>query len=138
MGFSIVQSFILPLMRFFGMERMMRRHGRRLLVLAMLMSMAPVLSAVQVYPVGDLNQDFKVDLDDLTTFADQWLENTSCVPPDCAELDGLGPVTLSDFSILADHWLEDFGLPLVINEFNTDGLTEIYYYINIPSFNWSK
>jgi hypothetical protein len=70
-----------------------------------------------LYPVGDLNQDFSVDIDDLMIFAEQWMDESGCVPPDCAELDGLDGVTMSDFSMLADNWLEDYGLPLAINEF---------------------
>lgn len=73
-------------------------------------------AAAQIYPVGDLNQDYIVDIGDLEIFAGQWLDAPGCVPPYCAELDGIGRITLSDFSLLAASWLDDFGLPLVINE----------------------
>lgn len=95
----------------------MRKHRMRLLVLAMLMSMTAVLTAEQLYPVGDLNQNFKVNLEDLAIFAEQWMEFSACTGLNCAELDGLNGINIFDFDLLAANWLEDFGVPLALNEF---------------------
>jgi hypothetical protein len=76
-----------------------------------------VSAPAQLYPTGDLNQDFTVDTEDLLIFVEQWMDESGCTPPNCAELDNINRVTLSDFSLLAANWLEDYGLPLVINEF---------------------
>lgn len=73
-------------------------------------------AAAQLYPVGDLDQDFSVGIDDLLIFAEQWMDESGCVPPNCAELDGVDRVTMSDFSILTENWLEKYSFPLVINE----------------------
>lgn len=69
------------------------------------------------YPIGDLNQDFSVNVSDLMILADQWLDNVSCSGINCADIDGLFGVNLLDFTLLAENWFGDFGLPLVINEF---------------------
>jgi len=71
----------------------------------------------ELYPTGDLNQDYGVDIEDALIFADQWMDESGCVPPNCAELDGFDRVTLGDFSILSDNWLVRYQLPLTINEF---------------------
>ncbi len=83
----------------------------------LLIAFFTVSAPAALYPTGDLDQDFTVDIDDLMIFAEQWLSESGCTPPYCAELDGVNRVTLSDFSILAKNWLENYGLPLVINEF---------------------
>lgn len=76
------------------------------------------LRAERTYPVGDLNQDWKVDLTDLAVFGEQWLDDAGCSGVYCAEMDSLSGVTLSDFYLLAQNWLSDLShLPLVINEF---------------------
>ncbi len=59
-------------------------------------------------PVGDLDGDCEVNLEDLRRFADQWLDLAGCVghPNDCADLDpanGNG-VDMVDFSVLAANW----------------------------------
>jgi CotH kinase protein/Lamin Tail Domain/Chitobiase/beta-hexosaminidase C-terminal domain len=70
-----------------------------------------------VYPKGDLNQDIRVDIEDLAIFAEQWLDYSGCSGINCAELNGLPGVDIADFSILAENWLQDYGPPLIINEF---------------------
>ncbi len=86
-------------------------------VLILLTVAAPASRAGQ-YPIGDLNQDFVVNLDDLTILAEQWLSNPNCSGLHCAQIDSLEGVTLTDFSLMAAHWLEDAAvLPLLINEF---------------------
>lgn len=87
------------------------------LLFLMLISIVPVTTAVDPYPIGDLNQNLKVNLEDLVIFAEQWMEFSSCEGLNCAELDGLNGINILDFVLLASNWLEDFGLPLVINEF---------------------
>ena len=98
-------------------------------VYLLLISIFTVSAPAAIYPTGDLNQNYVVDIQDLLIFAEQWLDFTGCTPPDCAELDGIGPVTIFDFSILAANWLEDYGLPLAINEFmasnnSTSGISD--------------
>ncbi len=83
----------------------------------MLNAVFTVSAPAQLYPTGDLDQNFKVDIEDLTILAEQWLDDPGCTPPDCAELDGIDGVNMFDYTILAANWLEDYGLPLVINEF---------------------
>lgn len=87
------------------------------LLFLMLFAIFAVSAPAQLYPSGDLDQNFVVDFDDLIILAEQWLDESGCVPPDCAELDGIDRVTMGDFSILGQNWLVDYGLPLVINEF---------------------
>jgi len=66
------------------------------------------------YPVGDLNKDNAVNMQDLVLFAGYWLD-AGCSSPECeADLDGLGGVDGADFALLTENW----GVgPLVINEF---------------------
>jgi hypothetical protein len=72
---------------------------------------------VPVYETGDLNFDFKVDLQDLDLFVDQWLAPVGCPGPTCADFSGDGDVDFADFAMLAGNWI---GTPLpadpVINE----------------------
>ncbi len=70
------------------------------------------------YPTGDLNQDFEVDFEDLEIFAKQWLDDSGCSEPNCADLDDSNGVNMFDFAILAANWLISYGEPtVVINEF---------------------
>jgi hypothetical protein len=90
----------------------------RIVFVILLLAAVTAVSTAQEYPTGDLNRDFLVDLDDLTIFAEQWLDDSGCTPPGCAEIDSLSGVTMSDYYLLALHWLEDAThLPLAINEF---------------------
>ena len=59
------------------------------------------------YPIGDLTQDCRVDMNDLAAFAAQW-QKIDCglcggadmaTPPDSS-------VGLDDFLVLVEHWLE--------------------------------
>lgn len=88
------------------------------------------LQAARSYPIGDLNQDWKVDLTDLAIFGEQWLEDSGCSGAYCAEIDSLSGVSLSDFYLLARNWMSDFSPPpLMINEFmasnsSTSGISD--------------
>ncbi|MDD5381422.1 MAG: FN3 associated domain-containing protein [Phycisphaerae bacterium] len=71
-------------------------------------------------PPDDLNNDCKVDWEDIRIFTDQWLNDIDieedCQQPGCADLDSNGKINLVDFSVLSNQWLNR-GIPLVINEF---------------------
>ncbi|MFA5252236.1 MAG: chitobiase/beta-hexosaminidase C-terminal domain-containing protein [Phycisphaerae bacterium] len=71
-------------------------------------------------PSNDLNNDCKVDWDDIRIFTDQWLSvldiDEDCPQPGCADLDSDSKVNLVDLAILSNQWLNR-GIPLVINEF---------------------
>jgi hypothetical protein len=66
-------------------------------------------------PVGDLDGNCKVDLQDLRLFSQQWLDD----PGGSANLDGVPGVNMADFALLAANWLEDHSstTTLLINEF---------------------
>ena len=53
---------------------------------------------------------------DFQVFAEKWLEDGVCTDSDCANLDGTGAVTMTDFARLAEHWGENHS-ELVISEF---------------------
>lgn len=67
-------------------------------------------------PVGDIDKNCRIDLADIQEFAQKWLEEGVCTDSDCANLDGVGVVNMSDFAKLAEHWSEDQS-QLVISEF---------------------
>jgi hypothetical protein len=69
-------------------------------------------------PIGDLNGDCVVNSWDLKIFVEQWLDPPGCSahPNDCANLDGINGIDMSDFTLLAENWqIEEFHV--VINEF---------------------
>ena len=69
---------------------------------------------VAAYPVGDLNEDSAVNMQDLVLLAEYWLDE-GCSSPECeADLDGMAGVDGADFALFAGNWLVG---PLVINEF---------------------
>jgi len=68
-------------------------------------------------PVGDLNNDCRVDFDDVRRLAQWWLDD-GCAAPDCeADLDGIPGVNGRDYAKLAENWLQRGVLTLAINEF---------------------
>jgi len=67
-------------------------------------------------PVGDLDGNCRVGFGDLRVLAQQWLEDVACSQPNCANLDGIGPVSMPDFALLADKWLDNQS-GLIITEF---------------------
>ncbi|MHC4749322.1 MAG: lamin tail domain-containing protein [Planctomycetota bacterium] len=70
----------------------------------------------QPYPVGDLNGDGNVNLEDLRLFTEQWLD-PSCLVPGCdADLDLGNGVNQVDFALLAENWGVE-STTIVISEF---------------------
>jgi len=63
-------------------------------------------------PPGDLDDNCRVNLEDLRIFAEQWLSKESTQ----ANLDGIGGINAYDYALLAKDWLKR-GIPLRINEF---------------------
>lgn len=66
-------------------------------------------------PVGDFNQDCRIDTEDLLILAQSWLDAdlpAGRVP----DLDGNNGVTLSDMAVLSETW-ETYGPSVVISEF---------------------
>ncbi|MBC8378811.1 MAG: lamin tail domain-containing protein [Planctomycetes bacterium] len=66
-------------------------------------------------PAGDLHPDCKIDIQDLSLFAQQWLD-APCSGTSCADFTGGDGVNIEDFAVLAINWQEQ-EFPLVINEF---------------------
>ena len=82
-----------------------------------MLSILPVGSARAGCPAGDLNGDCRIDFLDVQIFAGQWLEPSgSCSDSNCADLDGVDGVTMSDFVLLTRNWRQ-VGIPLAISEF---------------------
>jgi len=72
----------------------------------------------QTQILGDLNNDLKVDREDLRIFSWQWLD-PECLVSDCtANLDGSNGVNMADFALLAQNWRE--GSQVIINEIHYD------------------
>ena len=85
----------------------------------------------------DLNDDCRVDAEDLLIFADQWLADMFS-PADFVDRDG---VNLTDFALLSSQW-GNAGARLVINEFmasndafmlDADGMTSDWVEIYNPT-----
>jgi len=75
-------------------------------------------SFASAYPVGDLNEDWGVNLTDLKLFMIDWLNTPDCLgAPGCADLIGNDTVDLRDLALLAENWMLDTTPTLVINEF---------------------
>ncbi len=83
-------------------------------------------TGAQLYAVGDLNADNKVNFKDLQIFSLQWLDPSGCFGSVCADLDGVNGVDMADFALLAKNWqIED--PHIVISEFmasNTNTLLD--------------
>lgn len=78
------------------------------------------------YPVGDLDQNWKVDIEDLKLFAQPWLSLPDCFgAPGCADLIGNDRVDLVDFALLFANWQLEQTPTLVINEFQASNDTTI-------------
>ena len=80
-------------------------------------------------PAGDLNNDCRVDLQDLEILAQWWLEPAGGL----ADLDGEQGVDMADLAVLASHWRQT-GTPwVVINEihYDPDVKTELVEFIEL-------
>jgi len=71
--------------------------------------------AVHACPIGDLNGDCTVNLQDLQVFAEQWLDD----PGGSANLDDVNGVNMFDFTLLAAHWGQTGTSLVVINEIHS-------------------
>ncbi len=70
-------------------------------------------------PQADFNLNCTVDLQDLQTFTEQWLDPAgSCSGEGCADFDGQDGVNAIDFALLACDWF--YAIPLEITEFMAD------------------
>ena len=57
---------------------------------------------------GDVTGDFKVDINDLQVFLDQWLDEGGCSGLGCADFDGQDGINFNDFAVLAKNWNKKF------------------------------
>ncbi len=90
----------------------------RILLRSFLFAVSLVGLASADCPIGDLNGDCVVNSSDLKIFVEQWLDPPGCLahPNDCANLDGINGIDMSDFTLLAKNWqIEKFHI--LINEF---------------------
>lgn len=76
-------------------------------------------------PLGDINKDCSVDLQDVQEFCGQWLSQ-DCPGSYCANLDGVGAVDMADLALLAKNWHKNCDdVRIVINELQADNETTI-------------
>ena len=61
-------------------------------------------AGVQNWPAGDLDGNFRVDVQDLQLFATQWLDPSGCAGLGCADFDGQNGVNMADLAIFARNW----------------------------------
>ncbi|MCJ7674344.1 MAG: dockerin type I domain-containing protein, partial [Sedimentisphaerales bacterium] len=82
------------------------------IALASFVLMASLVGSVTAScPLGDVNKDCQVDLQDLSLLAEQWL-----APPDSSvDLNGDDSINMVDLALLAESWHEA-GIAIVINE----------------------
>jgi hypothetical protein len=83
----------------------------------------PNARAAQNRP-GDLDNDFKIDTNDLRIFIEQWLDPPGCSGQGCADLDGQNGVDFADFAIFAQNWHKKFD-SLIISEFMASNIKTI-------------
>ncbi|MCX5639025.1 MAG: lamin tail domain-containing protein [Planctomycetota bacterium] len=76
---------------------------------------------IEVCPVGDINGDCQVTLDDLQLLSAQWLDGSGCSgnSVDCADIVSPIGVDMVDLAVLAGDWGQKVG-PVVINEIHYD------------------
>ena len=78
-------------------------HGSvKTAVFSLVLTLSSVIWAEAGCPVGDLNEDCKVDWADVQVLAEDWLEPSGAGSE--AELDGVNGVNMADFGILAGNW----------------------------------
>jgi hypothetical protein len=86
------------------------------LLLPVLLTIFFAAPAVSGCPLGDLDGDCGVSVEDLLVFAEQWLDSEGCSEPNCADFDDSNDIDAADFALLAGNWRVKVG-PLLINEF---------------------
>ena len=75
-------------------------------------------SSAQIHFAGDLNNDLRVDLEDVRILGRQWLD-PGCLTSDCtADIDGTDGVNMADLALLAMNWRQ--GPKVIINEIHYD------------------
>jgi len=87
-------------------------------ILVLIVSLAGILRANP--PVGDLDGNFIVNIQDLAGFANQWLGD----PNGSANLNGDDKINMSDFALLAENWQK--GTPVIISEFMANKNSGLY------------
>jgi hypothetical protein len=90
-------------------EIVFRHPKTAITTLVLIVSLAGILRANP--PVGDLDGNFMVNIQDMGGFADQWLDD----PNGSANLNGDDRINIGDFALLAENWQK--GTPLIISEF---------------------
>ena len=88
-----------------------------LLSLTLIVSLAGP-AAAQLYPAGDLNEDQRVDFEDIRILGRQWLDPDCLVSGCTADLDGADGVNMVDLALLAKNWA--IGPKVIINEIHYD------------------
>jgi len=83
-------------------------------------SFTTAVEPIEVCPIGDINGDCQVTLDDLKYLSAQWLDSSGCSGnPYCADIVSPSGVDLRDLAVLAENWQKKVG-PVVINEIHYD------------------
>ncbi|HIJ70435.1 MAG TPA: hypothetical protein HPP87_03625 [Planctomycetes bacterium] len=94
-----------------------------ILLLTPVLTVCVISTPAAIYTLGDLNENYQVNIQDLLILVQQWLDESGCQghPTDCADLDGQNGVNITDFALLALHWHEN----LVISELMASNSTTI-------------
>jgi hypothetical protein len=100
--------------------------------LALVLTLSLVACVCADCPVGDLDGNCQVNLEDLGVLAGQWLNGT-CSGPNCADLDKANGVDMVDFALLAGSWHEVNEPLIVINEihYDPDVKTELVEFVEL-------
>ncbi len=85
---------------------------QKILLLGLGLAISLLGSAQADCPIGDLNRDCQVSLEDLQIFAEQWLT----LAGSNVDLNGDEEVSMTDFALLAAEWCEK-RIPIMVNEF---------------------
>jgi len=81
-------------------------------VVCALLVITSFVSAINAQcPVGDLNNNCRVELDDLSILSEHWMSSDPA-----GEVDGLALVNLDDLLLMAENWLNE-KYYIIINEF---------------------
>ena len=75
-------------------------------------------TGAQIHLAGDLNNDLRVDFEDIQILGEQWLDPDCLISSCTANLNSIDGVNLDDFALLAQNW--HLGPKVVINEIHYD------------------